>query len=187
MARVLKMTTARLGHHDIDWLRQLAEQDGDDRVVELCRVAKSIEGPGLRVSQIRAARKSVVDEINRRSGWVGKDARPTTPVAVKSPAQLDAEIDAALRGPVTIVVAWIEDTQDLAPGQKTWRHDLGERPKLVDVKKPHAAMWLNSGSVDDVAKARRYVKNDHPDSGRVFAYPTTEPDPLGRARREVRK
>ena len=30
--------------------------------------------------------------------------------------------------PVTIVVAWTEDTQELAPGQKSWRHDLGERP-----------------------------------------------------------
>ncbi len=111
----------------------------------------------------------------------------------KPAAQLEREIKAVAAdpfaslpaGPITIVVAWTEDTQEIAPGQKTWRHDLGERPKFVDVKKAHAAMWLNEGTATDAAGARKYVKKDHPDSGRVFVYPTTEKDPLGWARREV--
>jgi len=87
--------------------------------------------------------------------------------------------------PVTIVVAWTEDEQDLAPGQRPWRHDLGERPKLVDVKKPYAAMWRNSGTAVDVTKAQEYSRKENPKTGRVMVYPTTEKDPLGRARKDV--
>ena len=87
--------------------------------------------------------------------------------------------------PVTIVVAWTEGTQELAPGQKSWRHDLGERPKFVDVKKPHAAVWTNQGTAADVAKAHEYVRKTNPGTGRVMVYPTTEKDPLGRARKDV--
>ena len=87
--------------------------------------------------------------------------------------------------PVTIVVAWTEDTQELAPDQKSWRHDLGERPKLVDVKKPYAAMWRNAGTEVDVGKAREYARKNNPVTGRVMVYPVTEKDPLGRARKDV--
>jgi|HubBroStandDraft_2_1064218.scaffolds.fasta_scaffold244596_2 hypothetical protein len=86
---------------------------------------------------------------------------------------------------MTIVIAWTEEEQEIAPGQKPWRHDLGERPKLVDVKKPRAVVWLNDGSDADAVKAREYVKKEHPVVGRVFLYPTTERDPLGKARREI--
>lgn len=86
---------------------------------------------------------------------------------------------------MTIVIAWTEDEQEIAPGQKPWRHDLGERPKLVDVKKPRAVVWVNDGSDADAAKAREYVKKAHPGTGQVFLYPTTEKDPLGKARRDV--
>lgn len=87
--------------------------------------------------------------------------------------------------PVTIVVAWTEDTQELAPGQKAWRHDLGERPKLVDVKKPHAAVWANRGTPTDVTKACEYSRKTNPGTGLVMVYPTTEKDPLGRARKDI--
>ncbi len=87
--------------------------------------------------------------------------------------------------PVTIVVAWTEDTQELAPGQKAWRHDLGERPKLVDVKKPHATVWTNRGTPADLTKAYEYSRKTNPETGRVMVYPTTEKDPLGRARKDV--
>jgi hypothetical protein len=87
--------------------------------------------------------------------------------------------------PVTIVVAWTEDEQELAPGQRSWRHDLGERPKLVDVKKPYAAMWRNRGTETDIAKAHEYSRKENPKTGRVMVYPTTEKDPLGRARKDV--
>ncbi|MES2156074.1 MAG: hypothetical protein V4510_13150 [bacterium] len=118
------------------------------------------------------------------------DVRPAEPAPVAAPEkshrQLEAEIDAlAGTGEVTVVAAWTEDVQEIAPGQKPWRHDLGERPKLVDAKKPHAAMWVNQGTRADVAKALAFVRKDYPATGRVFVYPTTEGDPLGRARRDV--
>jgi len=78
-----------------------------------------------------------------------------------------------------------EDTQELAPGQKSWRHDLGERPKLVDVKKPYAAVWKNSGTAADVTKACEYSMKTNPGTGIVLVYPVTEKDPLGRARKDV--
>lgn len=84
MSRVTKMTTARLGHHHVDWLRQLAEEDGDLAMVEACRVAKSAGQRRI----VGAAQKVVVDEINRRQGYVAR----STPK--KTPAQLDREIEA---------------------------------------------------------------------------------------------
>jgi hypothetical protein len=108
----------------------------------------------------------------------------------KTPAQLRREIreilDEIPEGhKITIVTAWTEDTQEIAPGQKPWRHDLGERPRFVDTKKAHAAMWLNQGTRSDLDKANAWVTREYPDSGHAFAYPTTESDPLGRARREI--
>lgn len=105
--------------------------------------------------------------------------------ASKPAAQIRREIDEALGAEFRVVVAWTEDSQEIAPGQRAWRHDLGERPKFVDVKKPYAAMWANRGTLADLDKARSWVSREYPDSGRAFSYPTSESDPLGRARRDV--
>jgi hypothetical protein len=84
-----------------------------------------------------------------------------------------------------IVLAWTEDIQEIAPGQPTWRHDLGERPRFVDATKAHAAMWTNDGTDEDLGKASAYAKKEYPDRGRVFCYPPSEHDPLSRARKEI--
>ncbi len=149
-----------------------------------------LEAPdGTRVSKTAAAWTRDGAELKARSRNLAADSKrkssKSESASKKSPGQLDREISEMLSVPVTVVVAWTEDTQEIAPGQKTWRHDLGERPKLVDVKKPHAAMWVNAGSQADIASANRWIAKDHPDTGRVFVYPTTESDPLGRARRNV--
>lgn len=86
-----------------------------------------------------------------------------------------------------IVVAWVVDEQEIAPGQKMWRHDLGERPKFVSVKNAKAVMWANSGSVEDLAKARAYAEKHHHGSGAAFEYPVSEKDPLGRAKKDILK
>lgn len=119
------------------------------------------------------------------------DAAPVIGLSIgvveKSRRQLDDEIEDALcgegGGEVTVVAAWTEDVREIAPGQRSWR--LGERPRLVDAKKAHAVMWTNRGTRADAARARAYVQKEHPDAGRVFVYPATEEDPLGRARRDV--
>ncbi len=86
---------------------------------------------------------------------------------------------------MTIVVAWTTDAVEIDPKQKAWRHDLGARPKMSDVKEARAAIWLNKGTQADLVKATTWVTKGYPGSGRVFVYPTTEKDPLGRARKEI--
>jgi hypothetical protein len=98
---------------------------------------------------------------------------------------------------VTVVVAWISDDVEVADPQLT-RIDLGERHKLRDVQVGKAVMWSRAGKEVDVEKAQQWARKEREDaahdpryatghSHRVFVYPSTEKDPLGRARREVLK
>lgn len=208
MARQRKMTAARLGPHDVRCLRDEAQRESDSALVEACDVALSLSGAGaagLKMRDIQRAQKVVVGEINRRAGYASAGAASETGGGSggRTRAQIEREIEADVgsgvivghgrqarelgdaTGPITVVVAWTEDTQEIAPGQRSWRHDLGERPKLVDIKKPHAAMWVNEGTRADADKALAYIRKEHPGSGRVFVYSLTERDPLGRARREA--
>lgn len=54
--------------------------------------------------------------------------------------------------------------------------------KTREVRQAEAVVWLTEGTADDIVNARNYRLEQH---WQVFAYPTTEPDPLGRARKEV--
>lgn len=100
-------------------------------------------------------------------------------------AYMPRKASPSAQAPLSVVVAWTEDARVIAPGQKAWRHDLGGLPKFVDVKEPRAAMWMNKGTRSDVEKAKAWVMKEHPTSGNAFAYPTSEKDPLGRARRDI--
>jgi hypothetical protein len=90
-----------------------------------------------------------------------------------------------------IVLAWTEDTQEIAPGQATWRHDLGERPRFIDAMKAHAAMWTNEGTDEDLGKASAYAKKEYPNCGRLLlpgvrarsAVPRPQGDSFRRRRR----
>lgn len=64
----------------------------------------------------------------------------------------------------------------------TWRHDLGERPKMEEVPDPKSLIWLNEGTATDLKKAKAYARQE---GYSVFTYPTTERDPLGRAKKDV--
>jgi hypothetical protein len=55
------------------------------------------------------------------------------------------------------------------------------------VPQAHAVVWVNDGTEADRQSAEDYVRRACADKLRaaVFAFPTTEQDPLGRARREI--
>lgn len=60
--------------------------------------------------------------------------------------------------------------------------DLGIRPTLKEIAVPRACVWLNRGTAADLAKATAYAPTE---GYRVFTYPTSERDPLGRAMQDV--
>lgn len=64
------------------------------------------------------------------------------------------------------------------------RTDLGERPEMRTVREGRACVWLFSGTADDVAKAKAYIRETQP-GGSVFTYPPSESDPLPKARAAV--
>lgn len=85
-----------------------------------------------------------------------------------------------------IVIAWTDEGWILDPAAPMARRDLGERPKMKAVQVAHAAVWLNEGGKADAEKAKAHMAREYPE-GRVFLFPVDEPDPLGRAKREVLK
>lgn len=94
----------------------------------------------------------------------------------------------------TIVIAWTEPEAEI---EREGRVDLGERHKFLYVLRGRAAMWRNEGTEEDVHKAEQYAarenaqlidgvpRGDTTQRMRVFVYPTTEKEPLERARRDV--
>ncbi len=70
-----------------------------------------------------------------------------------------------------------------------WAADIGAHPGMRRVYVPHALVWLSRGSAEDEARARTYVAEgrgwDIESQRHVYTYPPDEPDPLGRAKRDV--
>lgn len=105
-----------------------------------------------------------------------------------------------MKTPQTVVVAWADTDAVIV---KQGRVDIGERHTFKDVVIGKACIWKNVGEQSDVAKAFEYAAKENADEtyedGRyvtraetirrmyVFTYPTTEKDPLARARRDVVK
>jgi|GEM_PF-3921163 len=94
-----------------------------------------------------------------------------------------------------IVVAWKVDSSEIVDPHRT-RVDLGESYKTRPKVESQAAMWVRSGTAVDVEKAEVYARREAASAAkdprsatgyghRVFVYPATEKDPLGRARKEV--
>lgn len=63
-------------------------------------------------------------------------------------------------------------------------YDLGRKKKVETYLRPVALVWKLNGGPADVAKARAYAEQE---GYKVFLYPVTEDDPLGRAKRDVKK
>ena len=78
----------------------------------------------------------------------------------------------------TIVIAWTDSRTEIVRARRT---DLGERPETREVRVGVACTWLLDTD-EPIDRAARYAAG-HP-NGRAFVY-VDEPDPLGRARREV--
>lgn len=110
-------------------------------------------------------------------------AAPAKPAAKKRAAKKP-------RGELqTIVLAWPEEESELV---RAGRVDLGERATFRTVIRGKAAMWLREGTAEDIAKATLQAKRPMSSGGgaagqRVFLFPTTEPDPLGKARAAIER
>lgn len=83
-----------------------------------------------------------------------------------------------------IVLATVETVQ-VPVG--TWRHDLGERPKMRAELVAKAAMWLRKGSAEDELKAQAHARRSSDEERRmsVHTFPLSEKEPLEKAKREA--
>lgn len=107
-------------------------------------------------------------------------------IAVGAPnsiARRECEMRPCGRGcKVWIVCAKLEDDVEVVrPGQP----DIGIAPKFKTVKKVMAMSWLCEGDESDVDKAEAWTKTKEGEAYTVFCYPTTENDPLGRAKKDL--
>ena len=87
-----------------------------------------------------------------------------------------------------IVAAWVENDGMVATGRMERFDGVNYRPEYVPCPKPRALVWLKKGTDADATKAAEFIAAQHAADAlahAVFTYPTTEKDPLGRARRDV--
>jgi len=83
-----------------------------------------------------------------------------------------------------IVIAWTEDGKEW--DGEPFRADAGRPPRYVDVVIAAACVWLLDGCAADVDKAHAFVTSRYGARGAVYVYPVSEPDPLNRARLEIK-
>lgn len=151
--------------------------DRGDRSVVWPKVLAALEAAGYRLGMADGSVGAAAHAKALRTGAV-LVARPAAGSAAKTRSSAGAKDR-------TIVIAWT-DTE--------MRYDHEQRAtKPTRVAK--TAMWLNRGSAADYEKARAYVAGENEKRARsgdrtqgpmrVFVYPTTERDPLGRAKRDV--
>lgn len=119
------------------------------------------------------AKSIMMHDYDARRTWEAVQARRSSnPASIADTRSTPAE-------EVLIVVAWVEEEVEVVRARRT---DLGEAPVTRTVSVGKAVVWLRRGGATDVEKARAYAL---PEGKRVFTYPKSEKDPLGRARREV--
>lgn len=80
-----------------------------------------------------------------------------------------------------IVLASVDVTKLVPTGRNVMR-DMNWFPEFRAEAEGKACMWMNKGSAADVAKAEAYAAKE---GWKVFTYPTTERDPLGKAKAAV--
>ena len=130
------------------------------------------------VSQRLAALNCEETDINQRCRLM----TPEQPADRIAEIRADREALLAGRDPfVTNVLARIETEQKIV---KHGRIDLGELHTLADVQVPVAIRWLQSGGKADIRVAEAYAAAN---GCKVLTYPTTEPNPLDRARADIMK
>lgn len=87
----------------------------------------------------------------------------------------------------TIVLAWVTMTGVRLTGRTLDRYGLERETEAAP--EARACTWLLEGTAEDVAKATAHLSREARDAVRaqVYTYPTSEADPLGRARRAIMK
>lgn len=96
-----------------------------------------------------------------------------------SPSPATTAAGPCVAAEMTIVLARVyHDTVVDGP----YRADLGETPRLKQIPAASAMVWLSHGTDVDAAKARSFADGD---GWQVFVYPTTEQNPLGRAKADA--
>lgn len=83
-----------------------------------------------------------------------------------------------------IVLARADKTALVATGHHTRFDGVNYRPDWRLDWEARSAIWLNKGTRADAAKAAEYAAKD---GWTVYTYPTTERDPLAKARRDAIK
>jgi len=82
----------------------------------------------------------------------------------------------------TIVLARTDMTGLRDTGQLERRDGVNWFPKFEPCPKASALVWLNEGTEADEAQARDFAQRE---GYSVLIFPTSEPDPLGKARAAV--
>lgn len=96
-------------------------------------------------------------------------------------AEIKADREALLAGRdpfVTICIAWTE-TVEVYSNRRPSNQPIGSK-----VKVPYALCWLQSGGKADIRAAETYAAAN---GYKVLTYPTTELNPLDRARADIMK
>ena len=83
------------------------------------------------------------------------------------------------RETIQIVVAWAEDTGLEPTGRMVRTDGVNYFPEFKVATEGKAAMWLGKATEADIAKAEAYAAED---GLGVYVYPSTEKDPLGKAK-----
>lgn len=78
----------------------------------------------------------------------------------------------------TIVLARVEQTKLVETGRSV-RRDGNYFPELALTGEAKACVWLNRGNDEDLAKARQFAATE---GYTVFTFPTSERDPLTKAK-----
>lgn len=81
----------------------------------------------------------------------------------------------------TIVLVWTEEDFRVTKERRT---DLGERPEIEVFQAPKACVWLNAGTDEDLEKAKAHADTL---GWQVVTFPTTEPNPIGAAKKWMKK
>lgn len=145
------------------------------------KVLTALEAAGYRLGMADGTTGAAARAQARRTGAV-LVARPAGAAGSAAPKARSSASKAKDR---TIVIAWTVTEM---------RYDDDER-RMKPTRIAKAAVWLNRGSAADYEEARAYAAAENEKrarsgdqtqgSMRVFVYPTTERDPLGRAKRDV--
>jgi hypothetical protein len=81
-----------------------------------------------------------------------------------------------------IVIAWLNEEQEF--DGEPYAKDLGARSGLRTVLRPVACVWSRSDLNKQLSAAKEHLRKERPD-GAIFVYPSSERDPLGRAKSEI--